>query len=125
MARASLTWDRLLPADHPSAAGHFPGNPLVPGVLLLDEVLAAAREWLHQSGGRWCIERAKFVTPVAFGTPFRITLTSLSIPSFNYQMTPKISLNTRCSISISENLSINGQTRSSDQLGIWSYNINP
>ena len=43
----------------------------------------------------------------------------------NYQMTPKISLNTRCSISISENLSINGQTRSSDQLGIWSYNINP
>ena len=49
----------------------------------------------------------------------------LSIPSFNYQMTPKISLNTRCSISISENLSINGQTRSSDQLGIWSYNINP
>ena len=76
MARASLTWDRLLPADHPSAAGHFPGNPLVPGVLLLDEVLAAAREWLNQSGGRWCIERAKFVTPVAFGTPFRITLTS-------------------------------------------------
>ena len=50
---------------------------------------------------------------------------NLSIPSFNYQMTPKISLNTRCSISISENLSINGQTRSSDQLGIWSYNINP
>ena len=52
-------------------------------------------------------------------------LKPLSIPSFNYQMTPKISLNTRCSISISENLSINGQTRSSDQLGIWSYNINP
>lgn len=76
MARVSLTWDRLLPADHPSAAGHFPGNPLVPGVLLLDEVLAEAREWLHQSGGRWCIERAKFVSPVAFGTPFRITLTS-------------------------------------------------
>ena len=54
-----------------------------------------------------------------------LELVALSIPSFNYQMTPKISLNTRCSISISENLSINGQTRSSDQLGIWSYNINP
>ena len=49
----------------------------------------------------------------------------LFIPSFYYQMTPKISLNTRCSISISKNLSINGRTRSSDQLGIWSYNINP
>ena len=51
--------------------------------------------------------------------------TPLFIPSFYYQMTPKIPLNTRCSISISKNLSINGRTRSSDQLGIWSYNINP
>ena len=50
----------------------------------------------------------------------QVRVLPLSIPSFNYQMTPKISLNTRCSISISENLSINGQTRSSDQLGIWS-----
>ena len=49
----------------------------------------------------------------------------LFIPSFYYQMTPKIPLNTRCSTSISKNLSINGRTRSSDQLGIWSYNINP
>ena len=51
--------------------------------------------------------------------------TPLSIPSFFYQMTPKISLNTRCSINISENLSINGRTRSSGQFGICSYNINP
>ena len=54
-----------------------------------------------------------------------IRTTTLFIPSFYYQMTPKVPLNTRCSISISKNLSINGRTRSSDQLGIWSYNINP
>ena len=71
-------------------------------------------------------------------TPYKIPLARIShqgdtglkfqalfIPSFYYQMTPKISLNARCSISISKNLSINGRTRSSDQLGIWSYNINP
>lgn len=28
-------------ADHPAFAGHFPGMPIVPGVLLLDEVLSA------------------------------------------------------------------------------------
>ena len=50
---------------------------------------------------------------------------TLSIPSFSYQMTPKISLNIRCSISICENFSINGRTRPSDQLGMCSYNINP
>lgn len=26
-------------ADHPTAAGHFPGNPIIPGALLLAEVL--------------------------------------------------------------------------------------
>ena len=27
-------------ADHPALPGHFPGHPIVPGVVLLDEVLA-------------------------------------------------------------------------------------
>jgi len=27
--------------DHPTGPGHFPGNPMIPGALLLDAVIAA------------------------------------------------------------------------------------
>jgi 3-hydroxyacyl-[acyl-carrier-protein] dehydratase len=30
-----------VPADHPAFAGHFPGTPILPGVMLLDTVLRA------------------------------------------------------------------------------------
>ena len=36
-----------------------------------------------------------------------------------YQITPKISLNTRCSASMLPNFSIKGRLRSSGQLGRW------
>jgi len=30
--------------DHPSLSGHFPGNPVIPGVVILEEVLEAIRQ---------------------------------------------------------------------------------
>lgn len=35
-----LDFEVRIPADHPSLRGHFPGNPIVPGVVLLDGVIA-------------------------------------------------------------------------------------
>ena len=32
----------MIRADHPCLPGHFPGAPVVPGVLILDEVLRAS-----------------------------------------------------------------------------------
>lgn len=30
-----------VPADHPALAGHFPGNPIVPASMILEQVIAA------------------------------------------------------------------------------------
>lgn len=42
---AMFSGDALIAADHPSFAGHFPGNPVVPGVLLLDSIAVLLNQW--------------------------------------------------------------------------------
>ncbi len=52
--------------EHPSLQGHFPGEPILPGVLLLDETLRAV-EATDPACGLWRIGRAKFLKPVRPG----------------------------------------------------------
>lgn len=54
---------RAIRTDHPSLPGHFPGTPLVPGVVILDEVLAALVDWRKgcQLTG---IRSVKFLVPL-------------------------------------------------------------
>lgn len=59
-------------ANHPTGAGHFPGNPIIPGALLLAEVLAriGQAEQLQLVPGR--IKAAKFLHPVRPGDSVEI-----------------------------------------------------
>lgn len=50
--------------SHPALPGHFPGQPIVPGVVLLDRVLAAAQRWLGRSVRLQTLKQAKFVSPL-------------------------------------------------------------
>ena len=47
--------------DHPAYEGHFPGHPLLPGVVLIAEAMAAL------DASDWTVVSAKFLSPVEPG----------------------------------------------------------
>ena len=51
-------------ADHPALAGHFPGNPVVPGVVLLDEAIASIERARGRTFGSYRLASVKFLRPV-------------------------------------------------------------
>jgi len=66
---------RTIGADHPSLPGHFPGAPVVPGVVILDEILAALTEWREDSH-LTVIRAVKFLVPLKPEQPFTICLSA-------------------------------------------------
>jgi 3-hydroxyacyl-[acyl-carrier-protein] dehydratase len=58
--------------NHPSLAGHFPGNPIVPGVVILDEII-------HTIESNWEEKTVTVLKFVKFIKPLRaeqkVTLT--------------------------------------------------
>ncbi len=69
--RAALSF--TVPPEHPALAGHFPGRPIVPGVVLLDHALDAIGSALGKNFGACRIESAKFLSPAAPGEALDIT----------------------------------------------------
>jgi 3-hydroxymyristoyl/3-hydroxydecanoyl-(acyl carrier protein) dehydratase len=64
---------RMIGADHPSLPGHFPGTPIIPGVVILDEVFAALTEWRRDSRVI-VISAVKFLAPLNPDRSFIVSL---------------------------------------------------
>lgn len=66
-----------IPADHPSFAGHFPGHPVLPGVVLLSllmQALANRPALAARVGDTPRIDSAKFLHAVGPGSTLRVAL---------------------------------------------------
>ena len=61
-------------ANHPSLAGHFPGHPVVPGVVMLGEIMNAIREMAKEHIEFVGMPSAKFMSPLSPGEPLTIRL---------------------------------------------------
>lgn len=63
--------------DHPCLPGHFPGRPVVPGVVILDHVLAAI-ERAHGPRAALHWPQVKFVQPLLPGETATIELDAVA-----------------------------------------------
>lgn len=77
---------RVIGEDHPALAGHFPGNPVVPGVLILEEVLLAIESWCGRLRSR-NVSSAKFTSPLRPGDVFSIELHEKSRSQISFACT--------------------------------------
>jgi 3-hydroxymyristoyl/3-hydroxydecanoyl-(acyl carrier protein) dehydratase len=65
--------DFVVEPSHPSLPGHFPGQPIVPGVVLLDHVIDAI-EATHGALARPRLPQVKVLQPLLPGEPARVEL---------------------------------------------------
>lgn len=65
--------------DHPALPGHFPGRPIVPGVVILDRVLDAI-EAAHGPLGALRLPQVKFLRPLLPGQAARIAIEEIASP---------------------------------------------
>ncbi|HZE60256.1 MAG TPA: hypothetical protein VE085_06840 [Burkholderiales bacterium] len=91
-----------LAPDHPAAQGHFPGNPIIPGAVLLSEALRLIGEHVGVRLAPCRIRSAKFPHPArpgerlsiefsgepAAGIRFRCTVGSATVLSGEVQCIP-------------------------------------
>ncbi len=70
----------FIAADHPAYDGHFPGQPVLPGVVLLDAALHALAE---RQDGSVQLHSAKFLSPVRPGEP--LTLHYMDSPTGGFR----------------------------------------
>ena len=75
-----------IPADHPAFAGHFPGRPIVPGVVLLDAAIHAIAVDLGCDVGACQIKTAKFLSPVGPNTELSLSHSGLSATGVRFEI---------------------------------------
>lgn len=68
---ASAPMTLQIASDHPAGPGHFPGNPIVPGAVLLDTLMAT----MYPNGWSGELQSAKFHHPVRPGDRLTVVQT--------------------------------------------------
>lgn len=76
----------LVSQEHPALDGHFPGNPIVPGVVLLTELLRAVETEFNRPIQVREFRAVKFVAPLRPGRPFTIRTEAVDACTLKFTM---------------------------------------
>jgi len=74
----------VIAADHPSLRGHFPDNPIVPGVVILEEVMQAFKDWRPESRVTG-MPVVKFLAPLRPGQSFTIRFAESGVRGIRFE----------------------------------------
>lgn len=74
-------------ADHPISLGHFPGNPIVPGALLLAEVLQSIGDAVGVRFVSCNVKSAKFHHPARPGDSIVIAYSISALGAIDFHCT--------------------------------------
>ena len=72
--------------DHPAFAGHFPGQPIFPGVLLLERVMTVAQTCLILPLKDCTLNNVKFIAAVGPGDRLRVDLTLSGLGQYRFHV---------------------------------------
>ena len=78
-----MALEHVFPLEHPAARGHFPGDPIIPGAVLLSEVLLAIEAELGQPLLPCRVRSVKFLRPVRPGDGVRIEYSGRGAPELH------------------------------------------
>jgi 3-hydroxyacyl-[acyl-carrier-protein] dehydratase len=83
----TLSFIIAIPADHPSLPGHFPGRPVVPGAVILAEIVDAAVRALAAGTRIASFPSVKFVNPMLPEQRCELTLTDHGAGAATFELT--------------------------------------
>jgi 3-hydroxymyristoyl/3-hydroxydecanoyl-(acyl carrier protein) dehydratase len=73
-----------IPLDHPCFPGHFPGQPILPGVLLLERVMSLAQTSLAHPPHECTLHNIKFLAPVIPGDALDVQLMNANLNDYKF-----------------------------------------
>ena len=73
-------------ADHPAFDGHFPGAPVLPGVVLLDETIQAIERATGGAPRCWRVASVKFLRAVAPGETLMLEQETLASGTLRFTL---------------------------------------